>query len=198
MTKVHQESPSKLINKLYFRLTCIGFVAVTWVLLFKLNQALFNLLDVSNLISLVFLPTGLRLIAVMLFNFNAFIGLFIGSFITSPTIGNAWEQTIVLSFISAISPYLACKFSNYLLNINITLIGLTTRQLLLMSLTNALFNAILHNLYFYFSGLTTEFVINTSKMLVGDLLGALLILYTLSFSIKLIRKIWSHLHVNSG
>lgn len=179
------------IERFKYYLTSITIVAFVWVLLFELNDFLFSELDESKFINWIFLPAGLRLTAILLFNFKGVVGLLIGALITSSHMEMNFEHIIMISLISAFNPYFAFKASNYLLKIQISLKGLTSRQLLLMSFIYAVFNSLSHNIYFYFFGITQEFLISTLQMFTGDLLGSLLILYTFSLSIKLVRKIAS-------
>jgi hypothetical protein len=157
-------------------------------LLFHLNAFVFSTLEISTFINWVFIPAGLRLVAVLLFNRNAIVGLFVGALMTSMDSEISLASLIVLSFLSAVNPYIAYKVSNALLKVKSSLIELTPNQLLLMSVMSAFFNTIFHNFYFYFSGLTQEFWMNSVKMFTGDLIGCLIVLYTFSFSIKLVKK----------
>lgn len=177
------------LKRINYYLTSITIVGLAWVLLFKLNHILFFQLDESKLINWIFLPAGLRLIAILLFNFKGVVGLLIGALITSIPMEMSFKHTIMICLISAFNPYFAFKVSNSLLKIKISLTGLTSRQLFLMSFIYAVFNSLSHNFYYYFFGITQEFLINTVKMFTGDLLGSLLMLYLLSLSIKLVRKI---------
>jgi len=123
-----------------------------------------------------------------LFNRNAIAGLFVGALITNIDSPLHFVTLISISLISALNPYIAYKVSNVLLKVQSSLVDLTPNQLLLMSVMSAFFNTFSHNLYFYFTGLTQEFWMNSLKMFTGDLLGCLLVLYTFSLSIKLFKK----------
>lgn len=177
-----------LIVAINFRLLTWLAVAVLWVILFRLNDLFFEKLAVSALVSWIFLPAGLRLLSILVFRRNAVFGLFIGSLITTSNIGMSLENTLIISLISAVNPYFAYLVSNALLNINTSLNSLTTKQLLLLSITYAMFNAVSHNFYFYFTHIHDEFFISTIKMFIGDLVGSLVMLYLFSFAIRFTRK----------
>lgn len=127
--------------------------------------------------------------AIVLFNFNAVIGLFIGSLVTTHGLPLDTKPMVIVSVISAVTPYIAFLFTRCCLKVQLTLRGLTTQQLLMMCVVYATCNAILHNLYFYYTGITQEFSISTLNMFIGDLLGALLMFYAFSLAIKLIKRL---------
>lgn len=187
MLKLPKEIEPKAIEHLKYFFISITIVVLAWVFLFRLNYILFSQFNKTELIDLIFLPSGIRLISIMLFEYYAVIGLFLGSLMTIMLMDI--EHVIIISLISAFNPYIAFKTSNFLLNIKITLIGLTPSQLLLMTVIYALFNSLSHNFYFYFTGITKEFLDTTVEMFLGDLMGSLIVLYTFSLSIKLVRKL---------
>ena len=163
-------------------------VSIAWVLLFHLNDFVFSTLEISSLINWVFIPAGLRLVAILLFKRDAIAGLFIGALITGMDSQLHFVSLITISLLSAVNPYIAFKVSNSLLKVKASLLELTPNQLLLMSMVSAFFNTIFHNLYFYFSGLTQEFWVNSVKMFTGDFIGCLIVLYAFSLSIKFFKK----------
>ena len=178
--------------RLYYQLAVSVIVAVAWVLLFHVNNLVFSRLYSSELISWFFIPAGLRLIAVLLLHEYAIAGLFIGALITSPDTETNLLSSIIISLISALNPYLAFKLSNAVLDVKTNLLSLTTQQLIIMSVMAAGCNALMHNIYFYFSGVTQGFWVNALKMFTGDVVGSLLVLYTFSFGIKLVKKLRSN------
>lgn len=165
---------------------CIIAVAVAWVLFFKLNFLIFSYFAKNQFVSLVFVPAGIRLVSVLLLEEYAVAGLFIGALITSPVASNITES-LVISLISAINPYIAVHMTKRLLNIDNLLNNLHAKELILMGLFSSLLNCVSHHLYFSFEGLaaTWDTFLN---MIVGDLLGIAIILFLFSMSLKIIRK----------
>lgn len=186
------EPPHDMLGKILkiyqYHLISVSIVALSWILIFRLNNFLFSQIEELSLTNWIFLPAGLRLISILLFGFNAVVGLLIGNLITITHLDLKSDYVFFISLISAINPYLAFQISKSLLKVNITLVGLTTRQLLLMCIIYAFVNSLSHNVYFYFTGINQEFLINTIKMLIGDLIGSLLVIYIFSMSIKLSKK----------
>jgi len=157
-------------------------VTMLWVLLYQFNQFVFSDLAYSPYITLIFLPAGLRLIAILLFDSAAVVGLFVGALIT-----NAINQTfdlptaIVISLISAVSAYISIILTKYIFNINDILHNLNARQLVILALISSTFNSVSHNIFFYYQFCLTSNILNSLlNMFVGDFLGCLIILYLLS------------------
>lgn len=147
--------------------------------LYFLNAALFPALILSTHISLIFLPSGVRLISVLLFSHWGALGIVIGGVLTSliapnqlfnPTLFGAWV-------ISGLAPWLAREAGIRFLHMDRQLKNLSGTDLLKLSVVFAAFNAVMHQLWFYWQGLGGDFLSQTWSMAVGDWLGAVLLLY---------------------
>ena len=175
---------SNRIKKVSF---CILGVALAWVCLFKLNTLIFSYFEKTQFVSWVFLPAGVRLLSVLIFEEYAVMGLFIGSLITSASMGNSIGQSLVISLISALNPYFAVYTSKRLLGIDKLLSQLNAKALIVIALFSASFNCLSHYLYFVFGPLNFTWE-NCSTMFFGDLLGIFLILLFFNLSLQLIKK----------
>jgi hypothetical protein len=158
-------------------------VVLTWIVFYRMSLWLFAYFEYNPRVYWVFLPAGIRMIAVFIFGWAGVLGLFIGSIITNEVELSGY--VIYLAAISAMSPMVAKRACKWWFNIPVTLQGLSSKQLLTFSITGALSNALLSNLYFYFA---TE--ANSLKgiipMFVGDLLGTLIIFYLIAQILRLI------------
>jgi hypothetical protein len=153
--------------------------------LYFLNAALFPALVLSTHISLIFLPSGVRLIGVLLFSHWGALGIVLGSAITSllalpellgPTLFGAWV-------ISGLAPWLAREVGIRFLHMDRQLTNLSGMDLLKLSVVFAAFNAVMHQLWFYWQGSGGNFLSDTWSMAVGDWLGAVLLLYAFKFAL---------------
>jgi hypothetical protein len=153
--------------------------------LYFLNSALFPALVLSTHISLIFLPSGIRLISVLLFSHWGALGIVFGSVLTSllafpelvgPTLFGAWV-------ISGLAPWLAREVGIRFLHMDRQLTNLSGTDLLKLSVVFAAFNAVMHQLWFYWQGLGGSFFSQTWSMAVGDWLGAVLLLYAFKFAL---------------
>ena len=153
--------------------------------LYFLNAALFPALVLSTHISLIFLPSGVRLIGVLLFSHWGALGIVLGSAITSllappellsPTLFGAWV-------ISGLAPWLAREVGIRFMHMDRQLTNLSGTDLLKLSVVFAAFNAVMHQLWFYWQGSGGNFFSQTWSMAVGDWLGAVLLLYAFKFAL---------------
>ena len=153
--------------------------------LYFLNSALFPALVLSTHISLIFLPSGVRLIGVLLFSHWGALGIVLCSAITSllappellgPTLFGAWV-------ISGLAPWLAREVGIRFMHMDRQLTNLSGMDLLKLSVVFAVFNAVMHQLWFYWQGSGGNFFSQTWSMAVGDWLGAVLLLYAFKFAL---------------
>jgi len=165
-------------------------VALAWVFLYKLNNIVFSRLAITNFISWVFVPAGLRLLAVLLFNrLAAIAGLFIGAIVTGLSLQIGLTDLIVISAISATSPYLAIEVANHFLPLNHNVYELNLAQVLTMCTCLAIYNSVLHNVYFFLFEFTHQFWANALGMFTGDFIGAFLVVYLFLVIVKKFKKV---------
>ena len=167
----------------------VALIAIAWVILFQLNMYVFSDFKHNLYNTCVFLPAGLRLVSVLLVNETAILGIFIGTFISNDLIEIPLQYSLVLSFISAINPYIAIKLSKRLLKIDDLLSNLTPSNLIMMSLISSIFNGVAQNLYLLSTNLSNKPVSDVFCMIIGDFLGCLILLYVLSISLKLVSRL---------
>lgn len=163
----------------------ICFIALCWVLLFRLNEVFFESIGVSKYIAWIFLPAAIRMLSVMVFEWVGVIGLFFGALITSePLLENNLSTALVLSALSALGPLAAVMICSKWLRLPRSLAGLGSRQICLFSLMGALFNVIPHNLYLYFSDKMSSPFEGLLPMFIGDLAGTAIVIYLSSLVLK--------------
>ncbi len=83
---------------------CIFGVVLAWVCFFRLNSFIFSYLEETQFINRIFIPSGIRLVSVLLLDELAVVGLFIGAIITSPVFSINMTETLVIGLISALNP----------------------------------------------------------------------------------------------
>lgn len=165
-------------------------VAALWVILYEANGWLFSNLEVTKHINWIFLPAALRMLSVMLLNWSAVAGLFVGAMITNhPVIGENMSHAIVGSALTAFGPYLATHLTSSLLRTSCDFGGLRPRDLYFFALAGSLWNAVPHCVWFDLEGAKSPWTEHFAPMLIGDMLGSILALHTTSFALKLHRNI---------
>lgn len=180
---------TKHISKLCSSLAIALLVAVLWISTFQLNSVLFADWMRSSFVSFLFLPAGVRLLSILLFEEAALLGLFVGNLYTCHLYhaDMSLASSIGMSLISATNPYLALKLSRSLLKTDRLFSELTLTKLIYICVFYASLNSISHNLYFLQLGLINELQHNLLAMFIGDFVGCLLTLFVFSWTIKLIR-----------
>ncbi len=157
----------------------VGVTALFYVALFLLNDFLFSVLDFSAGVAWVFLPSGLRLVAVLLFDKWGALGIVLGSLmlafhdtrLTDPvTVG-------VAACISGLAPLLARQMCLRLTDLDVNLHALTGLGLLRITLIFSALSAGLHQSWYAWQGASDHPLSSVLVMFSGDMLGAILVLY---------------------
>jgi len=153
--------------------------AITYGLLFEVNNLLFSALTFSAGVNWIFLPSGLRLAFILVFGLSGALGIALASIVTSLLFffEGDWLSSIVTGLISGGAPLLARKFCVDFLGLGADLQGLSGAGLLKMAGVFAIISPLMHQLWFVSQGVTQDFWSSTSAMVVGDLLGSLAVLY---------------------
>ena len=181
-------APKTQTNVLTIATSAIA-VALLWVLLFRLNQWAFSSFEVTVFITWIFLPAAIRMLAVMACDWVGALGLFAGALFTNQTNSSGGlTDGLVLAFLSAAGALVAFWCCTRLLRLPSNLTGLTARQLLVFAITGAMFNAVPHNIYFYLSDRMASPIEGLVPMFLGDLLGTVVVLYAVSFALRLMFK----------
>ena len=157
---------------------------------FELNAYWFNhWLEFSRGANWIFIPSGLRLLFVLVLGTTGATGIALGSIAVNYSFGdpNAHVFNIVTGLISGAAPCLARHLSITWLQLDTQLTNLTSRTFFKVSILFAIVNAMMHQAWFYGLGLTENFVGSITAMSVGDWLGSVLVLATANLCIKLYK-----------
>ena len=156
-------------------------VALVWACFYHLNVWAFAYFEHNPRVNWIFLPAGIRMMAVFIFGWSGVLGLFVGSSLTNEAHLSA--DVLVLSWISALSPMLALLACRWFFALPSSLAGLSPRQLIVFSLLGALMNVIFSQLYFFYNDIETSYSAIT-PMFIGDVLGTLLIFLLVSKALQ--------------
>lgn len=157
----------------------VGVTALFYVALFLLNSFVFSNFDFSAGVNWVFLPSGLRLVAVLLFDKWGALGIVLGSLmlafhdarLTDPvTVG-------VAACISGLAPLLAREICLGLTDLDVDLKALTALSLVRITLIFSAVSAGLHQSWYAWRGVSDNALISVLVMFSGDMAGAMLVLY---------------------
>ena len=157
----------------------VGLTALSYAALFLLNEYLFSVFDFSAGVAWIFLPSGVRLVTVLLFDKWGALGVVLGSMmvafhdalLTDPL--TVW----VAACLSGLAPLLARQVCLSLTDLDVKLQALTARGLLRMALIFSALSAGLHQSWYAWRGASADPLSSVLVMFSGDMLGTLLVLY---------------------
>ncbi len=184
----HRE-PSSPISPLMLLLITLASALIYYVT-FQLNFFLFDWLEFSAGVNWIFLPSGLRLLAILVLHTYGAIGIALGSIFINYTQGSSEEHVfnVVTGLISGGAPLVARFISEDMLNLETNLTGLTSNGLLKLSILFAAISATSHQIWYFWIGQTQNFVASTMAMAMGDWFGTVLILSLATLTLKLFKQ----------
>jgi hypothetical protein len=163
--------------------------AVAYFYAFQLNQYWFAWIEFSHGANWVYIPSGLRLLFVLIMPRLGAIGVALSSIAVNYSYGDtdAHVFNIVTGVMSGMSPYIARYLARRWLNLDPLLVNLTGRDFFKISVLFAVVNALLHQLWYFWMDKTQDFLASTLAMGVGDWFGTVLVLATASLGIQLFK-----------
>lgn len=186
MTRIGTNSGFQLLDSVFapYVVGCLGWIAAWW-----LNQQM-SFLEISTGVALIFLPAGLRTLAVLIYGFRGAVGVFVGSLITGQRYFSGDREVselalIVICLVSAFSAYVAMKAVCTWRHIPHDLRNLTLNDIFYIVISQGVLSATLHQVIFFLENvaLAHERAASTIAgqwlvMLAGDVSGSLLLIGT--------------------
>lgn len=161
-------------------LSLLAVSLVLWVVSYHANGWVMSFADQAPGISLVFLPAGVRLLALMVGGVWAAAGIALGAFICTSLEFPDIElgRALAISFTAGFAPYAALLVACRSLGVRSNLANLTATDLPVIALSAAVGSALLHNLLFASFAMTDwpDFGRHFAAMVTGDFIGSLLML----------------------
>lgn len=162
--------------------------AVAYFYAFQLNLYWFDLFEFSPGANWVFIPSGLRLLFVLVLLETGALGIAAASLLI-----NYWGSpdahvfNIVTALLSAGAPYLSRHLAVHFFKLSPQLSGLTSTGFFKISVMFAIVSSTLHQVWFYWYGITENWLHSTLVMGVGDWLGTVLVLAFASLMIRIYK-----------
>ena len=163
--------------------------AVAYFYAFKLNLYWFDWIEFSHGANWVYIPSGLRLLFVLIMARLGGIGVALSSIAVNYSYGDtdAHVFNIVTGILSGASPCIARYLAIKLFNLDTFLVNLTGRDFFKISVLFAVVNALLHQLWYFWMDKTQDFLASALAMGVGDWFGTVLVLATASLGIQFFK-----------
>ena len=167
---------------------------MAYFLTFELNAYLFSTLAYTPEVNWIFLPSGLRLVLVLVFVEQGAIGIALASATVSYVYQLDGDLITMMGagVISGFAPWLARLICIDRLKLDVDLKNLTPATLLKVSVVFSLLSPVLHQLWFTWRNQTADFARSTTIMAVGDMVGTMIILYASKFALSLLSPVVSN------
>jgi hypothetical protein len=188
---------SKILTSFSETFFALLISALAYTFLFYANQWLTSELVFSLGVNWIYLPAGLRLFLTLIFGLPGALGIALASFFISYH-GDFPQNLVVclgIGLVSGFAPYLARFF--VLNNVRLTpdLSDLNFQKLIACILIYAFLSAVLHQWWFSTMALDNTGGINhVSVMFVGDVLGSLLLISLIKYSLDVLKKVRKTAH----
>ena len=174
-----------------FSLTPVFTIACSTALytgFFIVNEAFFSGLEFDIGVNWIFLPAGMRLLCTLLFGLEGAIGLLIGGLIVIQFYFPTFDLItgIGAAFITAAAPYLIYRLA-LTRGLPPSLEKITPKTLSILILIYAIISPLSHQLWFALRGFSPDFLSAFFAMFVGDLLGTLIVVYSIKICLALLR-----------
>jgi hypothetical protein len=157
---------------------------------FRLNELIFSALEHSQGVNWIFLPAGFRVLLVLGMGLPGCLGIFLGTlYLDHAHLLHGHAMLIFLTgIVSGFTPWVVMKTMSHKGLLSADLKNLTYQQLLNFTLFYAAANAVLHQLLWALINVHShQLMVELWPMFVGDLLGALLMLYAFKGLVNLIQ-----------
>ena len=185
-------------NTLKFNLLIVSLFIISFALQNSFVEIFFNYFNSNNFSgSLIYLPHGIRVIAVLAFGWNIFPALFIGSYLTGLYLINnnfdfsllnitTAEIIIIGSLISSSCVFISTYFVqalNPLAKLDVRSIEIKT--ILIVVIASSVVNSLFQNVLYGFAYSNWQSLIQFFQYLIGDTFGALLIFFLVKLGFKI-------------
>ena len=165
---------------------------VAWVGSFEFSRHFLPYFEHAPGVDFIFIPSGVRLIAVMIGGIWAALGVSAGSlFLVGHEFSTGSIGTVAaISAGSGLFPYVALRASLSAVGVGARLTQLTPLKLPIVSLGVAIGSSVLHNLLFCALGIQSweSIAANTTTMATGDFAGTLLAVVIVFAALRILRR----------
>lgn len=161
--------------------TTVLAIAIVWCAISRFNEWLFPFFEHTLRANWIFLPAAFRPLVILMFGRTGAAGLILGAFFTiRGTTPGGLPDELAFSAVLGLTPWLAVSLGAHLFRIPQSLAGLSPRHILVLCGLCASLNAVTLNGYLWASGHLAGGAEQIATVLVGDLVGAAILLLLIS------------------
>ena len=170
-----------------FEVAMVLLTIVIFIGTLALNELLFKALEFGPGINWIYLPAGVRLLALLLFAEAGAVGILLASWLVCFfwLFPDDYMRSFAGGILAAAAPYLCYRGAQSLFGVKPSLANLTPRHLLLCALAYSIASPLLHHIWFAIQGEQVDLVRGFAVMFAGDLAGTLIVLYTAKAALTL-------------
>ncbi len=176
------------MNNWHWRLVSILGTVAAFVLSLWINQEVFTHSEFVRGVNWIYLPSGVRLLATLLLGVDGAIGLLVASWLVDFLYFFPGDpvRSIAGGIIATVAPYAVYRVARERYGLRASLTNLTPHRLLMLALAFSLANPLLTNLWLALNGNAARIGARFLAMLVGDLSGAVIVLYAMKGALALL------------
>ena len=163
-------------------------VAAAWIMLFKFNLVMFTFSEIIPTVNLVFLPAMLRVVAVLVCGWAGAFGLGLGVILCMgpEDLTRSSLEIFTDVLINIVGPYVGVAVGKRIMKVPESLDGLTSNHIIMFSILGGVSNALFHQPLHLMMPTRPSFFDATITMFVGDMIGCAIMLYTMSFVLRMV------------
>ena len=175
------------------------YLVIGYGTLYFLNNALTDALYVVPGAHIIHLPSGLKIFMVMVTGFTGALAIALVGFLWSSLymFKENFPLTVLLALVSGLAPWLSMRLLRRKIQLKADLSDLNWKKLLAIVLVFALLNSTCLQLIVYAFGESDKLLNGIWVMLVGDITGIFIVIYSVRFLIKAREAINSSMNNNS-
>ena len=160
------------------KLPTFGFVVIVYLLIHFANNLLTNFLYLLPGAHLVHIPSGFKLLFVLIAGWVGALGIATAALIAAVAYSFSGEYLLgfELAVVNGLAPFIAIRWVEEQLAMNEDLSKITAKQLIALGLIFALLNSSLNQAVLYWNDIHQNFLDGTMVMFIGDITGVLLVI----------------------
>jgi len=162
------------------------FVLIVYLLIHFINNYLTEFLYLLPGAHLVHIPSGFKLLFVLIAGWIGALGIGVAALIAALlySFPSNYILGLELAVVNGVAPLLAIKLLVQRFSMNENLIGVSSKQLLVLGLVFSFLNSGLNQAVLYWNGVNQNFLDGILVMFIGDITGA----YIVFLLLKLLTK----------
>jgi hypothetical protein len=178
------------MSSLRLHIGSIAGTLIAFLVSLLINQEVFAHTSFVQGVNWIYLPSGVRLLSTLLLGFDGAIGLLLAGLLSDFLYWFPHDpvRAIAGAFLGSLAPYLVYRLALEYYDLRASLTNLTPHRLLVLAVAYSIANPLFHHLWFAMNGATKNWFESFFSMFVGDLTGALIMLYAMKGLLALLPK----------